>query len=141
MATIRETLKQLAADTLPDYTYLFEDWDTADTKLEKLNYPAIVCIIPASGTTEIRNGRVYDTVNVALAYLDTVPRGAEGEDNGECIDRMKVAGARMIRRHQPVAPVRTAGGAAVLRDNHRALEHDRVGRNVLPSADTEHRRV
>jgi hypothetical protein len=45
MATIRETLKQLAADTLPDYTYLFEDWDTADTKLEKLNYPAIVCII------------------------------------------------------------------------------------------------
>ena len=29
MATIRETLKQLAADTLPDYTYLFEDWDTA----------------------------------------------------------------------------------------------------------------
>ncbi len=39
MATIRETLKQLAADTLPDYTYLFEDWDTADTKLEKLNYP------------------------------------------------------------------------------------------------------
>ena len=83
MATIRETLKQLAADTLPDYTYLFEDWDTADTKLEKLNYPAIVCIIPASGTTEIRNGRVYDTVNVALAYLD--------------IDRMKLAGARMIR--------------------------------------------
>ena len=66
MATIRETLKQLAADTLPDYTYLFEDW-------------------------------VYDTVNVALAYLDTVPRAAEGEENGECIDRMKVAGARMIR--------------------------------------------
>ena len=100
MATIRETLKQLAADTLPDYTYLFEDWDTADTKLEKLNYPAIVCIIPASGTTEIRNGRVYDTVNVALAYLDTVPRGAEGEDNGECIDRMKDDTS-----HQPVAPV------------------------------------
>jgi hypothetical protein len=97
MATIRATLKQLAADTLPDYTYLFEDWDTADTKLEKLSYPAIVCIIPASGTTEIRNGRVYDTVNVALAYLDTVPRGAEGDDNGECIDRMKMAGARMIR--------------------------------------------
>lgn len=42
MATIRETLKQLAADTLPDYTYLFEDWDTADSKLEKLSYPAIV---------------------------------------------------------------------------------------------------
>lgn len=97
MATIRQTLRQLAGDTFPEYTYLFEDWNTADTKLEKLDYPAIVCIIPASGTTEIRNGKVYDTVNVALAFLDTVPRGAEGEDNGEAIDRMKVAGAKMIR--------------------------------------------
>lgn len=97
MATIRETLKQLAGETLPQYTYLFEDWDTADTKLEKLSYPAIVAVIPASGTTEIRNGKVYDTVNVAVAFLDTVPKGAEGEDNGGCIDRMKMAGAKMIR--------------------------------------------
>lgn len=97
MGTIRESIKTLAAETLPDYTYLFEDWNTADTKLEKLSYPAIVCVIPASGTTEVRNGKVYDTVNIALAFLDTVPRGAEGEDNGEAIDRMKVAGARMIK--------------------------------------------
>ena len=74
MATIRETLRQLAAEHATRLHLPIEDWDTADTKLEKLNYPAIVCIIPASGTTEIRNGRVYDTVNVALAYLDTVPR-------------------------------------------------------------------
>ena len=97
MATIRETIKALAGETLPDFTYLFEDWDTADTKLEKLSYPAIVCVVPASGTTEIRNGKVYDTVNVAVAFLDTVPKGAEGDDNGEVIDRMKVAGAKMIR--------------------------------------------
>lgn len=97
METIREMLKQIAGDTFPDWTYLFEDWNTADTKLEKLSYPAIVCVIPASGTTEIRNGRVYDTVNIALAFLDTAPRGAEGDDNGELIDRMKVAGAKMIQ--------------------------------------------
>ena len=139
MATIRETLKQLAADTLPDYTYLFEDWDTADTKLEKLSYPAIVCIIPASGTTEIRNGRVYDTVNVALAYLDTVPRGRRRQRR---VHRPNEGGrGKDDTSHQPVAPVRTAGGAAVLRDHHRAAEHDRVGRNVLPATDTEHRRV
>lgn len=97
MAAIRETLKQLANDKFPDWTYLFESWEDADTKMEKLSYPAIICIIPVSGTTEIRNGRVYDTVNVALAFLDTVPRGAEGEDNGEAIDKMKMAGARMIQ--------------------------------------------
>ena len=97
MATIREILKDMATELFPDFTYLFEDWETADTKMEKLEYPAIIAVIPASGTTEIKNGRVYDTVNIAIAFLDTAPRGAEGEDNGECIDRMKVAGARMIR--------------------------------------------
>lgn len=97
MATIRQTIKALAADKFPDWTYLFEDWETADTKMEKLDYPAIICIVPASGTTEVKNGKVYDTVNVAIAFLDTVPRGAEGDDNGEAIDRMKAAGARMIQ--------------------------------------------
>lgn len=141
MATIRETLKQLAADTLPDYTYLFEDWDTADNKLEKLNYPAIVCIIPASGTTEIRNGRVYDTVNVAPGLSRHRTEGS-GRRRQRRVHRPNEGGrGKDDTSHQPVAPVRTAGGAAVLRDNHRALEHDRVGRNVLPSADTEHRRV
>lgn len=97
MATTRERIKEIAQGAFPDWTYLFEDWNDADTKLERLEYPAIVCIVPASGMTEIRNGRVYDTVNVAVAFIDKAPRGAEGEDNGEVIDRMKMAGARFIR--------------------------------------------
>lgn len=97
MATIRETLRAIAEKEFPGWTYLFEDWNTADTKLEKLSYPAIVSVIPISGQTEIKNGRVYDTVNIAIAFLDTVPRGAEGDDNGEAIDRMKVAGAKFIQ--------------------------------------------
>ena len=97
MTTIRENLRAIITKTFPDWTYLYEDWNTADTKLEKLSYPAIVCVLPTSGQTEIKNGRVFDTVNIAIAFLDMVPRGAEGEDNGEAIDRMKVAGAKLIR--------------------------------------------
>lgn len=98
MATIREILKDMATELFPDFTYLFEDWETADTKMEKLEYPAIIAVIPASGTTEVKNGRVYDTVNIAIAFLDTAPRGAEGDDNGIVIDRMKVAGAVLINK-------------------------------------------
>ena len=36
-------------------------------------------------------------MNVAVAFLDTVPKGAEGEDNGEVIDRMKLAGTKMMK--------------------------------------------
>lgn len=88
----------MATELFPGFTYLFEDWETADTKMEKLEYPAIIAVIPASGTTEIKNGRVYDTVNIAIAFLDTAPRGAEGDDNGIVIDRMKVAGAVLINK-------------------------------------------
>lgn len=97
MATIREIIRHTAAEQFPDWTYLFEDWTAADAKLEKLTYPAILCVMPASGQTEVKNGRVYDTVNIAIAFLDIVPRDADGEDNGAVIDRMKVAGANLIR--------------------------------------------
>lgn len=97
MATIREELKKIATAELPGWTYVYEDWNTADRVMEKLSYPAVLCVVPASGQTEIRNGRVYDSVNVAVAFLDSVPRGADGEDNGATIDRMKTAGAKLIR--------------------------------------------
>lgn len=97
MTTIRQTLRQIAGEKFPEWTYLFESWNDADTKMEKLDYPAIICIVPASGTTEIRNGKVYDSVNIAVAFLDIAPRDAEGEENGEIIDRMKVAGAKMVQ--------------------------------------------
>lgn len=97
MATIREIIKDIAGKEFPKWTYLYDDWNTADIKLEKLSYPSIVCVIPQSGQTEVKNGRIYDTVNIAVAFLDIVPKGADGEDNGEAIDRMKVAGAKFIK--------------------------------------------
>lgn len=97
MATIREIIRNTAAEQLPDWTYLFEDWTAADARMEKLTYPAILCVVPTSGQTEIRNGRIYDNTNIAIAFLDAVPRGADGDDNGAVIDSMKVAGAKFIR--------------------------------------------
>ena len=67
-------------------------------KLEKLSYPAIVCILPTGGETKIQNGRVYDTEYLALAFLDKAPRHAEGEENAEVYNRMKVAGWTFIER-------------------------------------------
>lgn len=95
MKSIEQTIREAAAK-MQGYTYIYETWEDADAKLETMTFPAIVCVMPTSGTTTIRNGRIYDTENVALAFLDSVPRNAEGEDNGEVINAMKAAGAKFF---------------------------------------------
>ena len=96
MNTIEKTVKEIAKEQFDGFSYVFDTWDKADTRLERLEFPAIVCIMPVSGTTTIRNGRVTDTENIGLAFLDIAPRGADGEDNEEVYTRMKEQGARFI---------------------------------------------
>ena len=94
--TIEETLRDIAAAHFPDYSYVFETWEDADRELERLSYPAIVCIMPTGGETRIKNGRVFDTEYLAIAFLDLAPRDAEGSENAEIYNRMKVAGWNFI---------------------------------------------
>lgn len=94
--TIEKIIKSTAKENFPNFSFVYDNWENADAILERLEYPAIVCIMPTSGTTEIRNGRVYDRENIALAFLDLVPRGADGEENGEVCNQMKAEGAKFI---------------------------------------------
>lgn len=96
METIENIIENLATEKFSDFSYLFENWEDADAKLEKIPYPAIVCILPTGGSVGFRTGRVFDTEYVALAFLDKAPRGAEGEDNKEIYTRMKQEGVRFL---------------------------------------------
>lgn len=97
MKTIEQTIQELAEGYFPTYSYVFETWQDADTQLERLSFPAIVCVVPVSGSTSIKHGKVYDTENVAIAFLDAATRDADGKDNAEVYNRMKMAGAKFIR--------------------------------------------
>ena len=111
MKSIEQTIREIAAEHFPTFTYVFENWEDADTKLERLEYPAIVCVLPTGGSVGMRNGRIFDTEYIALAFLDKAPRGAEGEDNAEIYTRMKVEGWRFIeqlnktRQFEPILTV------------------------------------
>ncbi len=94
--TIEEKIGQLAADKFSDFSYMLEDWYDADMAVERLTLPAIICLLPVSGNIEYRNGRNYDTVNIALAFIKAVPRNANGEDNDKAFNEMKDAGRRFI---------------------------------------------
>lgn len=97
MGTIEQTLKEIAEVQFEGFSYVFENWEDADTKLEKIEYPAIVSILPSGGLIQFKNGKAYDTEYIALAFLDKAPRGAEGEDNADIYTRMKAEGSRFIK--------------------------------------------
>ena len=96
METIEALIRQTAAEQFADFSYVFENWEDADAKLEKIQYPAIVCVLPTGGSVSMRTGRVFDTEYVALAFLDLAPMGAEGEENKEIYTRMKQEGIRFL---------------------------------------------
>lgn len=96
METIEALIRQTAEEQFTDFSYVFENWEDADAKLEKIQYPAIVCVLPTGGSVSMRTGRVYDTEYIAIAFLDLAPIGAEGEENEAIYSRMKQEGIRFI---------------------------------------------
>lgn len=96
MRSIESIIKKVATEKFSNYSYVFDDWTSADARLERLNYPAILCVLPVGGQTEVKNGKVYDTESIAIAFLDIAPRDADGEENQAIYTRMKAHGARFI---------------------------------------------
>lgn len=89
---IRETANQF-----PEFSYIFEDWYSASTALSRVALPAIIAILPVNGNIKFRNGRTYDTENIAIAFVDKVPRDANAGDNSTVYNRMKIAGVEFIK--------------------------------------------
>lgn len=96
--TIEETIKETAnSEQFANMSYVFEDWYGADAALSRTTLPAIIAILPISGTVHFQNGRVYDTVDIAIAFVDKVARDADGEDNASVYNRMKAVGVDFIK--------------------------------------------
>ena len=95
--SIEDKIRQIAEEQFAGFSYVFEDWYDADARLDTLPLPAIICIMPVSGSTLFRNGRAYDTENIALAFVDKVARDANGEDNKRTYVPMKEAGMSFIQ--------------------------------------------
>ena len=91
--SIEEKIRELVSEKFPGFSYVFEDWGTADVVMERVDLPAIICVLPVVGRLVFKNGRVRDSENSAFAFVDKVERDANGEDNEAVYTRMKeVAG-------------------------------------------------
>jgi hypothetical protein len=74
----REKVEAIASEVFAGRTIIFADWFEADRVLERVSFPAIVCVLPSGGSITAKNGRVYDTNEIAIAFIDKAPRDAKG---------------------------------------------------------------
>lgn len=96
--TIDEAIKAIAtSEEFREFTYVFDDWWDVDQSVSRAKLPAIAHILPIGGVMELRNGRLYDREQVAIAFFDKVPRDASGEDQQKVFERMKDAAIRFVR--------------------------------------------
>ena len=95
--TIEDKVREIAGEQFSEFTYVFEDWFTADKKLEKLQLPAIIFILPVSGVFHFgEHGRIKDAENCLIAFVDKVPKEADGRDNETVYNGMKTAARAFI---------------------------------------------
>lgn len=90
-------IKEIVASELPGFGYVFENWYDADTAVDRMALPAVICVLPVSGTLELRNGRSRDSESLQIAFVHKVPRNANGEDNAAIYNNMKDAAVRFLR--------------------------------------------
>ena len=95
--SIDDRIKEVCASELPEFSYVLENWYDADTAIDRVKLPAVICVLPVSGTLELHNGRSRDSESLQIAFVDKVPRNADGEDNAATYTCMKDAAVRFLR--------------------------------------------
>ena len=95
--TIEDKIRDIAGEQFSEFTYVFEDWYTADKVLDKVALPAIIFILPVSGVLQYgEHGRIKDAENCIIAFVDKVDKEADGRDNEITYNAMKAAAQRFI---------------------------------------------
>ena len=93
---IDEKLVEILRNTFPDWSVSEEDWFSADRAIEKMKPPFIIYLLPTSGQMVRVNGRTKDWEEIGVAFLDHVPRDANGHENIETYNRMKDAARQFV---------------------------------------------
>jgi hypothetical protein len=95
--SVESKIEEIAAQKFQGYSFVFDDWGAADRALDKMTLPAILSIMPVSGSFTIKRGMTKDNPSCLLVFIDKVKKDANGSDNEEVYERMKDEAKRFIR--------------------------------------------
>lgn len=85
------------ASKLEGVTYLYDNWATANVRLDRLEFPAIINLLPVSGQFDISRTTLRDCPDCMIAFADKTRFDFDGVENDEVIERCKALAVRFIR--------------------------------------------
>lgn len=95
--TVEQKVKSVA-ETIEGLTYVFENWTKADIRIERLPLPAMVNLLPVSGSFKLKNNQFKDQPNCMFAFFDKSKRDSNGLEYDTVIDRCKFLAMEFIVR-------------------------------------------
>ena len=84
------------AAKLEGVTYLYDNWATANVRLDRLEFPAIINLLPVSGQFDISRTQLRDCPECMIAFADKTRFDFDGVENDEVIERCKALAVRFI---------------------------------------------
>lgn len=93
--TVEQKVKSVA-ETMEGLTYVFENWTKADIRIERLPLPAMVNLLPVSGSFKLKNNQFKDQPNCMFAFFDKSERDSNGSEYDTVVDRCKALAMEFI---------------------------------------------
>lgn len=78
-------------------TYLYDNWATANVRLDEINMPAVINVLPVSGKFSMSRTQIKDCPNCMLAFADLSELDFDGVENDEIIERCKGYAMQFIK--------------------------------------------
>ena len=76
-------------EKMGNLTYVFDNWHTANFRLDKESLPAVINVLPVSGVMNVTDRKLRDFPNCMLAFVDKADFDFDGKDNDEILERCK----------------------------------------------------
>lgn len=70
-------------------TYIFDNWQTANIKLDRKVLPAVINVLPVSGEINLSPTKMRDYPNCLLAFVDKADFDFDGTENDRTLERCK----------------------------------------------------
>lgn len=76
-------------EVMGNLTYIFDNWHTANFKLDKMKLPAVINVLPVSGVLNVTDRKLRDFPNCMLAFVDKTDFDFDGKENDKILERCK----------------------------------------------------
>ena len=97
MTTVEQMIKSIV-DKMGGLTYVFDNWQTANLKLDKLPFPAVVNVLPISGRFYLDKNQMKDFPNCLIAFMDKMDFDFDGTEADQKVELCKSYAKEFILR-------------------------------------------